>query len=245
MIWRKVNFFRVFGLEPDFRHLALLKWALENQEVLVEAARRIVKFVICDHIRTAHYAEVDFAKKMINNIIDQLKIFQSVKPGVYIGRPLKSHAKRPRGRPRKQKVPEPQDDLVWGPRTRGMNAQLSGVSHLLAGPSFTTSPIKSTPKVGFCAIAIRFSTEVSQRRRTSDGSTSPTEYKKRKKGAPELTAFHSKLKISPENKTGHFAESVPSIYLQGFTSCCYSKPGVRPLLWSPKRYIKSGSTCSN
>jgi len=120
-----------------------------NQEVLIEAAQRIVKFVISDHICTAHYAEVDFATKMISNVINQLKIFQSVKPGVYINPPLKTHAKRPRGRPRKQQVLEPQDNFVCGPRTRGMNAHLSGVSHLLAGPSFMTSPIKSTPKVGF------------------------------------------------------------------------------------------------
>jgi len=64
----------------------------------------------------------------------------------------------------------------------------------------------------FCFVAIRFSAEESQRGRTSDGSTSPTEYKKRKKGAPELTASHSNLKISPENKTEHFAESVPSFF---------------------------------
>ena len=129
---------------------------------MIEAAQRIVKFVISDHIRTAHYAGVDFSKKMISNVIDQLKIVQSVKPGVYISRPLKTHVKRPRGRPRKQEVPKPQDNSVCGPRTRGMNARLSGVSHLLAGPSFTTSPIKSTPKVGFIwFIAIHFSAEES------------------------------------------------------------------------------------
>src|SRR6266571_2272200 len=82
----------------------------------------------------------------------------------------------------------------------------------------------------FCFVAIRFSAEESQRQRTPDGSMSPTEFKKRKKGAPELTASHSNLKISPENKTEYFAESVPSFYLQDFTSHCYSKPGVRPFL---------------
>jgi len=124
-----------------------------------------------------------------------------------------------------------------------MNAHLSGVSHLLAGPSFTMSPIKSTPKVGF----ILFHCDSFQcwRQRTSDGSTSPTEHKTRKKRAPELMASHPNLKISTEHKAEHIAKSVPSFYLQGFTSCCYSKPGVQPFLWSLKRYIKSESPCSN
>jgi len=97
----------------------------------------------------------------------------------------------------------------------------------------------------FYFIAIHFSAEESQRQRTSDGSTSPTEHKTRKKRAPELMASHPNLKISTEHKAEHVAKSVPSFYLQGFTSCCYSKPGVQPFLWSLKRYIKSESLCSN
>ncbi len=97
----------------------------------------------------------------------------------------------------------------------------------------------------FYFIAIHFSAEESQRQRTSDGSTSPTKHKTRKKRAPELMASHPNLKISTEHKAEHVAKSVPSFYLQGFTSCCYSKPGVQPFLWSLKRYIKSESLCSN
>jgi hypothetical protein len=57
-----------------------------------------------------------------------------------------------------------------------------------------------------CFIAIFFSAEESQRTRPPDGSTSPTEHKKTKKGAPDPTASHPNLKFSPENKTG---EAIP------------------------------------
>jgi hypothetical protein len=124
--------------------LALLKWTLENQELLVEAARQIFSFVLCGHIRMESYAEEHkFATKMITNIIDQLRGGQC--GPLVIEKSLSSTGacpKRPRGRPKKHKAPKSQEDgPEGGPRTRSMRAAV------LERPSFTTSPVKSAQKV--------------------------------------------------------------------------------------------------
>jgi hypothetical protein len=135
-------------LKSDSSNLALLAWVLKNQRILVEAAQRIVDVVLCGHIRISSAETGQFATRMITDIIDQLRVDQSIGLVVEKKPSQGTHPKRPRGRPRKQEVPPPsKDDTGNGHRTRSMTAGLSGVSVLLAGPAFTPSPVKSPQKV--------------------------------------------------------------------------------------------------
>lgn len=137
-------------MKVDSPDLALLDWVLKNQEVLVAAAQQIVHVIFCGHTRTAGCVEKSqFATRMITNIIDQLRIGESVRPVVERNSSPGTDPKRPRGRPRKQGVrPQPKEDGINGHRTRSTTTGVSGVSGLLAGPAFTSSPVKSGEKVG-------------------------------------------------------------------------------------------------
>jgi len=122
----------------------------------MEAAEIIVKSVLSDHVRIASYkGEGQFSTTMISDIIHHLRIVVS-KDGIQRSSSSNPLTKCPRGRPRKQGVPKPPDeDLGLGQITRQMQkASASGLSDLLAGPSFTTSPAKLAQKVEQCSLLI-------------------------------------------------------------------------------------------
>jgi hypothetical protein len=129
--------------------VVLLEWVLAKEALLVITAQRIVTVVLSGHIRSVCYAEEgQFARKMITDIIDHLRVTVDK----FVAKPRSSQdpqPKRPRGRPKTKDTSQPpEDNLVEGRITRGMKAaSRSGLSGLLEGPSFTTSPIKSAQKV--------------------------------------------------------------------------------------------------
>jgi len=115
--------------------------------MLVEAGRKIFNVVLCNDLRTTRYQNEDeFANKMINNIVDELTVDQSINNTISKASIEVPAPKRPRGRPRKQDVTQsssPENYFEPGPRTRQKRAE---VTNLLEAPAFTTSPVKSTEK---------------------------------------------------------------------------------------------------
>jgi len=130
----------------------LTQWVLTNHPVLIEAARRIANHVLKNHIRTTHYPQGDeFPSKMVSDIITQLQVSSErrntpieIKPSVPT-----ANSKKPRGRPRKQKLAPPlpiENNQRTGPQTRNKSSAQPDTFGLLAAPAFTTSPIKSIEK---------------------------------------------------------------------------------------------------
>jgi hypothetical protein len=143
----RITIFAVLDL--IFAGTALLEWVLSKQDLLLEATQSITKSVLLDHVRLGSYAEEgQFSCKMIEDLIDRLKIAVN-KPDLQPILSPEPPTKRMRGRPRKKVPLNPPDDDQGRDRVTRQSKRVagSGLSELLAGPSFTLSPTKLGQKV--------------------------------------------------------------------------------------------------
>ena len=79
--------------------LALYQWTAKHELVLIEAARRVFKHVLFDHIRARDPDDVPHAAiRWINSIVKQMEVdgFEAC------GDPMKMPPKPKRGRPKKR-----------------------------------------------------------------------------------------------------------------------------------------------
>lgn len=128
--------------------LALYHWTTEHEGVLIEAARRVFKHVLFDHIRARDPDNAsNAARKWIENITLQMKEdgFESCEDSIKIS------SKPKRGRPKKEILPKILDlDEEGRIQTRSQSnstAIVDTTTSLFQTASLTISPKKDMKKV--------------------------------------------------------------------------------------------------
>lgn len=140
------------------QELALYHWTTEHEAVLIDAATRVFKYVLVDHIRARDPENGPHAaRKWIENIVHQMKVdgFESCEDSI-IKIPLKSK----RGRPRRGILPSILDlDDEGKIQTRSQSKSMGVMDNITAifqAPSLTISPKKEKKKVNISLLLSGF-----------------------------------------------------------------------------------------
>jgi len=139
------------------QELALYHWTTEHETVLIEAATRVFRYVLVDHIRAKDPENAPHAAiKWIKNIKHQMKVdgFESCEDSIEI--PSKSK----RGRPRKGILPSILDlDDEGKIQTRSQSKSMGimdNITSIFHAPSLTISPKKRMKKVSISLLLSKF-----------------------------------------------------------------------------------------